>query len=76
MPTNNGLRLDDRQRIPDTGRQPVQADEYQSAEAGEEKPTRRGPPQDVDLVAQDKVLCCNRRSRSKQPHHRRPDQPD
>lgn len=45
----------------------MQADEYQSAEAGEEKPTRRGPPQDVDLVAQDKVLCCNRRSRSKQP---------
>jgi hypothetical protein len=68
MLTNYGLRLDDSQCIPDTWKQPVEANEYQSVEAIEGKPSRRSPPQGVDLVAQNQVLCLNRRSRSKQPH--------
>jgi hypothetical protein len=52
----------------------VQADENQSVDPAEARPLRPNPPQNIDLLAQHEVLCCNRRSRSEQPHHRPTDQ--
>jgi len=34
----------------------TEADEYQSVDAAEEKPFWRGPPQDIDLLAQHQDL--------------------
>jgi hypothetical protein len=73
MPANYSVRPDDRQRIRDVWEQSMEADECRSIDAAEALPLRRSPPQNVDLLAQDEVLCCNRRSRSEQPHQRPPD---
>jgi hypothetical protein len=51
VPTDHGVRLDDRQRAANIGEPPKKADEYQSVDAAEEKPFWRGPPQDIDLLA-------------------------
>jgi len=56
VPTEHGIRLDDRQRAPHIGEQPIKADQYQSVHAADEKPFWRGPPQDVYLLAQHQVL--------------------
>ena len=74
MPTDHRIGLHDRQRLANVGEQPVEAHEYQAIKAVEGKPSPCGPPQNVDLLAQDEVLCRNRRSRSEQPDKPRPDQ--
>src|SRR3954451_19496384 len=40
MPANNGCRLDDRERIQNTRRDPIQADEDQAIEVGEDRALR------------------------------------
>jgi len=35
--TDHGIRLDDRQRAANIGEQPIEADQYQSVDAAEEK---------------------------------------
>src|SRR6266851_9575717 len=45
VPADHGIRLDDRQRAPNIGEQPIKTDQYQSVGATEEKPFWRGPPQ-------------------------------
>jgi hypothetical protein len=52
VPTAHGIRIDDRQRDANIGKQPIKADEYQTVDAAEEKPLWRGPPQGIDLLAQ------------------------
>src|SRR5712691_2989203 len=56
VPTDHGIRLDDRQRAANIGEQPIKADEYQSVDAAEDKPLWRGPPQDIDLLVQHQDL--------------------
>jgi len=46
-----GIRLDDRQRIANTGEEPIEADEDQPINAVEAKPPWCLPPQDIDLLA-------------------------
>src|SRR5712692_4937644 len=74
VPTDHGVRLDDRQRAPNIGEQPKKADEYQSVDAAGEKPLWRGPPQDVDLLAQYQDLRLKLCSRSEQVAERPPSQ--
>jgi len=38
VPTDHGIRLDDRQRAANIGEQPIEADQYQSVDAADEKP--------------------------------------
>ena len=75
VPTDHRIGLDDRQRIANVGKQSVEAHEYQTVKAVEGKPSRCGPPQNVDLLTQDEVLCRKRRSRPEQPDKPKPDQP-
>src|SRR6266568_6109382 len=75
VPPDHGIRLDDRQGAPNIEEQPIKADEYQSVDAAEEKPFWRGPPQDIDLLAQHQDLCLERPSRLEQVHEHPPDQP-
>src|SRR5713101_2941369 len=74
VPTDHGIRLDDRQRAPNIGEQPIETDQYQSVGATEEKPFWRGPPQHIDLLAQHQVLRLERPPRSEQPDKRPPGQ--
>src|SRR6266496_2456349 len=74
VPTDHGIRLDDRQRAPNIGEQPIEADQYQSVDAAEEKPLWRGPPQDIDLLAQYQDLRLKLCSRSEQVDDHPPDQ--
>jgi hypothetical protein len=55
-PINEHFNADDCQRAANIGEQPIEADEYQSVDAAEEKPLWRGPPQDIDLLAQHQDL--------------------
>src|SRR6266571_2354025 len=74
VPTDHGIRLDDRQRAPNIGEPPIEADEYQSVGAAEEKPLWRGPPQGIDLLAQHQDLRLKLCSRSEQVDEHPPDQ--
>jgi hypothetical protein len=62
VPTNDRLRLDNCQDVPNTGEQPIEADKYQSVDVAEERPLRPRSSQDIDLLAQHEVLRCERRS--------------
>src|SRR3954453_1165263 len=52
MPANNGCRADDRERIQNTRRDPIQADEDQAIEVAEDRALRRPSVQYVQLMAQ------------------------
>src|SRR6202023_1236003 len=69
VPTNDRLRLDTCQDVPNTGEQPIEADKYQPVDVAEKRPLRRRSPQDIDLLAQHEVLRCERRPRSQ--HHQK-----
>src|ERR1700681_40922 len=49
MPTDDCIRLDDRQRIACFGKQSIEADKYQPIKNTKGPPSRRGSPQNVDL---------------------------
>jgi hypothetical protein len=50
MPTNNSVRLHDRQRIANRWKQPIETNEYQVVEDAERKSLRSSPPQSVNLL--------------------------
>jgi hypothetical protein len=50
MPTDDCLRLDDRQRIAHFMEQPIQTNEYQLVDGTEGKLLRSSSPQNVDLL--------------------------
>jgi hypothetical protein len=64
MPTDDGVRLEDRQRVANIREQPIERNENQTIDAAEARPLRRRAPQDVDLLAQNQVLRLERPSRS------------
>ena len=66
MPTNNGVRLHDRQRIANFRKQPIQANEYQSVNGAEGEFLWSRPPQNVDLLSQRQIFCLERYPRPKQ----------
>ena len=60
MPTNNGIRLHDRQRIANVWKQPIETNEYQAVEDAERNSLRSSPPQNVYLLSQCPNLCLER----------------
>jgi hypothetical protein len=65
MPTNNSVRLHDRERIANLWKQPIEPDEYQAVEDAERESLRSSPPQNVDLLPQCLNLCFERCPRPK-----------
>src|SRR5260370_36646789 len=65
MPTDDCIRLDDRQRIACLGKQSIEANEYQVVEDAERESLRRSPPQNIYLLPQCPNLCLERRPRPK-----------
>jgi hypothetical protein len=66
VPTNNGFRLHNRQRIANITKQSKQTNEYQSVDHAEGEFLWSGPPQNVDLLPQRPNLCLKRCSRADQ----------
>ena len=60
MPTNNGVRLHDCQRIANLWKQPIETNEYQAIEDAERESLRSSPPQNVYLLPQCPNLCLER----------------
>jgi len=60
MPADNGVRLNDRQRIANFREQPIETNEYQSVEGTEGAFLWSSPPQDVYLLPQRPNLCLKR----------------
>src|ERR1019366_8588960 len=52
MPADNGVRLNDRQRIANSRKQPIESNEYQSVDGTEGEFHWSSPPQDVYLLPQ------------------------
>src|SRR3981189_864660 len=57
MPTDGRIRLDDRQRIAGLGKQSIEANKYQPIKNAKGLPSRRGSPQNVDLLPKHPDLC-------------------
>src|SRR5260221_10184266 len=75
MPTDDCIRLDDRQRIACFGKQSIKTNEYQPIKNTKGLPPRRGSPQDVDLLPKHPDLCLQCCSRSHQVNERPENQP-
>src|SRR5260370_34728822 len=57
MPTDDCIRLHDRQRIANVWKQPIETNEYQAVEDAERDSLRSSPPQNVYLLPQCPNLC-------------------
>jgi hypothetical protein len=57
MPTNNGVRLYDRQRIANFREQPIETNEYQAVDGAEGEFFWSSSPQNVYLLSQSPNLC-------------------
>jgi hypothetical protein len=66
MPADNGVRLNDRQSIANSGEQPIETNEYQTVDGTEGKFLWSSPPQDVYLLPQRPDLCLERCARPEQ----------
>ena len=64
MPTDDCIRFDDRQRIASLGNQSIKTNEYQPIKNTKGLPSRRGSPQNVDLLPKHPDLCLQCCSRS------------
>jgi hypothetical protein len=74
MPANDRLRLDDRQGIQNTRREPIETGKNKTIESVEDKPLRRFPLQHTELVAEHKGLRLERGARAKEPDENAPNQ--
>src|ERR1039458_5307989 len=66
MPADNGVRLNDRQNIANSGKQPIETNEYQSVDGTEGEFLWSSPPQNVYLLPQRPNLCLKRCPRPEQ----------
>src|SRR5712671_7218073 len=66
MPANNGVRLDDRQRIANFREHPIETNEYHSVDDAEGEFPWSTPPQNVYLLPQRPNLCLKRYPRPDQ----------
>src|SRR6202171_4928770 len=66
VPTDNGFRLHNRQRIANVRKQSIQTNEYQSVDSADGEFLWSSPPQNVYLLPQRPNLCLKRRSRADQ----------
>ncbi len=60
MPTDNGVRPHDRQRIANLWKQPTETSEYQAVDGGEDEFLWSSPPQNIDFLPQCPNLCLKR----------------
>ena len=74
MPTDHGVRSDDRQCIIHLGKQSADTSQYQSVNRDEGKSLGTGSPQHIDLLPQDQNFCLKRNSRPQQIDHHPTDQ--
>src|SRR6266550_5735286 len=65
MPTDDRIRLDDRQRIASLGKHSIEANKYQPIKNTKGLPSRSGAPQNVDLLPKHPDLCLQCCSRSR-----------
>ena len=73
-PTDDSLRLRDRQRIEDTWHQTIQPNKDQAIQGTEGQSLRQTPSLDVKLMAKDQDLSFQRDPRPEQQDQHRPDQ--
>jgi hypothetical protein len=66
VPTDNGVRLHNRQRIASVRKQSIQTNEYQSVDGAEGEFLWSSPPQNIYLLPQRPNLCLKRCSRADQ----------
>jgi len=66
MPANNGVRLNDRQRIANSREQPIETNEYQAVGGTKGEFLWSSPLQDVYLLPQPSNLCHKRCPRPEQ----------
>src|SRR5260370_25196119 len=66
MPFDNGLRLNNRQRIANARAKPIEANKNQSVDGAEGLFLRSGSPQNVYLLPQHPNFCLKRRPRPDQ----------
>ncbi len=66
MPADNSVRLNNRQSIANSRKQPIKTNEYQTVDVTEGKFLWSSPPQDVYLVPQRPNLCLKRCPRPEQ----------
>jgi hypothetical protein len=66
VPTDNGVRLHNRQRIASVRKQSIQTNEYQSVDGPEREFLWSSPPQNIYLLPQRPNLCLKRCSRADQ----------
>ena len=66
MPFDDGLRLDNRQRIASAGEKPIKANKNQAVDGAEGASLRSGSPQNVYLLPQHPNFHVKRRPRPKQ----------
>ena len=64
MPTDDCIRIDDRPRIACFGKRSIRANKYQPIKNTKGLPSRRGSPQNVDLLPKHPDFCLQCRSRS------------
>ena len=74
MPTDHGVRSDDRQCIIHLGKQSADTSQYQSVNRDEGRSPGTGSPQHIDLLPQDQNFCLKRNSRPQQVDHHSKDQ--
>src|SRR5450759_1935020 len=76
MPTNNGVRLHDRQRIANFREQPIETNEYQAVDGAEGEFFWSSSPQNVYLLPQSPNLCLECCPRPDQIDNRPTNQPE
>jgi hypothetical protein len=76
MPLDDGLRLDNRQRIATAGEKPIKANKNQSVDGAEGLSLRTGSPQNVYLLPQRQDFRLERCPGPKQVYHRPNNEPD
>jgi hypothetical protein len=75
LPADNGVRLNDRQRLTSSWEQPIDTNEYQSVDGTEGEFLWSSPPQDVYLLPQRPNLCLKRCPRPDQIDNRPTNEP-
>jgi hypothetical protein len=76
MPTNNGVRLHDRQRTANFREQPIETNEYQAVDGAEGEFLWSSSPQNVYLLPQSPNLCLERCPRPDQIDNRPTNKPE
>jgi hypothetical protein len=76
MPSDDGLRLDDFERVQHIGSQPIERGKHEAIEVADSHPLWRSTPQYVELMSKDEDFGLQRGARPEQSDCGAPDQPE